>query len=528
MIEHDFLVLGGGTNGLVSAGYLSKGGVDVGVIEGRSFFGGGAQTRELSVPGFFHETDSVAHHMIQTNPLIINDELELKSKYGLDYIQPEITTAFLFPDETYWCIYPSLDKTCESIAAISPKDAEAYRKFIDWAGQLTPMFTSSMWSQSPGFGQLAAMLDSDPGGQELLRALLGSAALVVNEFFTNEYIKVGLLKLSTEIMMSPWQDGTGSNLFLLIPSNHHFPMCTPRGGGIELPRSLVRCIEDHGGKIYLNSDINKILVEGGRAVGVQCANGETFRARKGILSTLHARQMFGGESPLIDPSLYPADMGYKVQRLSPSTASPLTCNYSLKEIPRYKAGGDVDRAFVVQLLPMMQEFRDHWDDCARGRLPKTPTPYVACHSIYDDSKAPAGMAAVQYYDPETYDLVPGGHDRWDQVREQQEDVKLAWWRKFAVNITDENILGRDMMSPNDLVRYDKNYMEGDNGGMGAQLYQFYGSRPIPALGRHRTPIDGLYLGGVTSHPGSGVSGGGRVPAQIVLEDMGIDFASVIG
>ncbi|MDR2372781.1 MAG: NAD(P)/FAD-dependent oxidoreductase [Bifidobacteriaceae bacterium] len=527
MIEHDFLVLGAGTHGLTAGGYLAKGGVDTGVIEGRSFFGGGAQTRELSVPGFFHETDSVAHHMIQSNPLIINDELELKSKYGLDYIPADVPFANVFPDGTAWCIYYDLDKTCESIAAISPKDAVAYRDFINWAAALTPMFTSSMYSQSPTLGQLVMMLDSDSNGRELLRALLCSSADIINEFFTDEYIKLGLFKIATEIMMNPWQDGTGACLFLLLPSNHHHPLSTPRGGGIELPRSLVRCIEDHGGKVYLNSDIVEVMVEAGRAVGVRCANGEVFKARKGILSTLHAKQLFGGEKPLLDPSLYPAEIGHKVQRMSLSSASTLTCNYSLKEIPRYKAGGDVDRAMTVELLPMMDEFRDHWDDCARGRLPRVPCSYAACHSIYDDSKAPAGMATVQLYDPSPYHLVPGGAARWDDIREEREDLELDWWRQFAVNVGDENILGRDIMTPLDLERYDKNYIEGENGGAGAQLYQYYANRPIPELGNHRSPVDGLYLGGMTSHPGSGVNGGGRVPVQVIFADLGIDFDKVI-
>jgi phytoene dehydrogenase-like protein len=32
-------------------------------------------------------------------------------------------------------------------------------------------------------------------------------------------------------------------------------------------------------------------------------------------------------------------------------------------------------------------------------------------------------------------------------------------------------------------------------------------RPVPGYGRHSTPIDGLFLGGVGTHPGPGILGG---------------------
>ena len=527
MVEHDILVLGAGHNGLTAAGYLAKAGLDVGVVEGRSFWGGGAQTRETTIPGFFHETDSVGHGFIQHNPLLLNDELGLVSKYGLDYIYPDAQYGSVFADGTYTVTYFDIDQTCEDIARISEEDAENYRRFFEYAGKLTPMLTQSLFAPCPPFGQLMAMLETTENGRELMRALMCSSWNIVNEFFSNEYIRVALLKLTTEAMMAPEQDGTGAYLFMMLPGNHIHPYGYARGGGIQLPNSLVKCIEDYGGKIHLNSDIVHIDVVDGRAVGVTLANGEKMTARRAILSTLNVKQMFGGENPLLDPGTYPESIGYRVQRISLSSASTLSCNYALDEIPDYKVGGDINKCVVPELLPMMDEFRQHWYDCQQGIPPRNPVPYAACHSVVDQSKAPPGKATVQLYDPSPYRLADGGPERWDEIKEEQEDRVLDWWKLFTKNVNSDTILARNIVSPIDLPRWNKNYVDGENSGLGAQLYQYMSFRPIPELGGFRTPIEDLYVGGMTSHPGSGVCGGGRVPVQVMFEDFDIDFNKVI-
>ena len=45
--------------------------------------------------------------------------------------------------------------------------------------------------------------------------------------------------------------------------------------------------------------------------------------------------------------------------------------------------------------------------------------------------------------------------------------------------------------------------------------------------RFVTPIEDLYLGGASAWPGPTVSGGGRAVAQVIFEDMDIDFDAVI-
>ena len=87
--SYDVVVAGGGHNGLVSACYPAKAGKKVCVVEKNDKVGGGVMTRELTVPGFKHDVCSVAHTLLQANPLLRNDELGLVAKFGLKYVNPD-------------------------------------------------------------------------------------------------------------------------------------------------------------------------------------------------------------------------------------------------------------------------------------------------------------------------------------------------------------------------------------------------------------------------------------------------------
>src|SRR5215472_15704726 len=96
--SYDIAAIGSGHNGLVAAAYLAAAGKRVLVLERNAWFGGGVVTRELTVPGFRHDQHSMAHIFIQANPLLLEDELGLKSRYGLKYIVPDVPMLSIFED----------------------------------------------------------------------------------------------------------------------------------------------------------------------------------------------------------------------------------------------------------------------------------------------------------------------------------------------------------------------------------------------------------------------------------------------
>ena len=95
---YDIVTVGSGHNGLVAAAYLAAAGKKVLVLERNEWFGGGVVTRELTRPGFRHDQHSMSHIFIQGNPMLVNDELGLLSKYGLRYLFPEVPMMSVFED----------------------------------------------------------------------------------------------------------------------------------------------------------------------------------------------------------------------------------------------------------------------------------------------------------------------------------------------------------------------------------------------------------------------------------------------
>src|SRR6185437_11184181 len=102
---YDVVVAGAGHNSLIAAAYLAKAGFEVLVLEAKDAPGGGTITEELTLPGFRFDSCSTGHTLIQPNPVLRDDELGLKSEFGLEYLQPDPVAHVVFPDGehfTHW------------------------------------------------------------------------------------------------------------------------------------------------------------------------------------------------------------------------------------------------------------------------------------------------------------------------------------------------------------------------------------------------------------------------------------------
>ena len=79
----------------------------------------------------------------------------------------------------------------------------------------------------------------------------------------------------------------------------------PKGRSQAISDALVKFIQARGGRVLVNTRVEKILAEGDAATGVRCAGGQEFRARA-VISNASAPQTFGS---LLDDS--PAAREYR-------------------------------------------------------------------------------------------------------------------------------------------------------------------------------------------------------------------------
>jgi phytoene dehydrogenase-like protein len=109
------------------------------------WFGGGVYTAESFARGFRQDWHSATHIVIQANPLILQDELGLLSKYGLDYIHPEAVFSTINRRPKAIISYADLDRTCVALAELSSADAESYRRFALKSKAILPLITAGMF-----------------------------------------------------------------------------------------------------------------------------------------------------------------------------------------------------------------------------------------------------------------------------------------------------------------------------------------------------------------------------------------------
>ncbi len=521
---YDIVCMGAGHNGLVAAAYLAKGGKKVLVLEAKDFVGGGVITRELTVPGFRHDQHSTAHIMLSGNPMIQADELGLFSKFGLKYQYAETPYATIFEDQSSLITYRDVDRTCESIARISPRDAEAYRRYVALSSQMLPMFLAGLYAPPLPMGAMVAMLDQSPEGRDLLGTMFKSSLQVVNEWFEHDKVKMHLLKLVSENLQTPEEMGTGAGVFLMPALLHAYGVGQPVGGSGRLSEALVRCIEHHGGTVLTGRPVSRVVTRGGRATALETEGGERFEARDAVIGAIHPARLdrfFDG----LDP-----DLIRRGRNVQPSTFSLLLSHYALSEPLRYHAGPELSGPTMLEVVGCndLMGLLEGYDALRRGRMPRPLLVSGGEQTVHDPSRAPPGRGIAYLVCFAPYDLADGGPGRWDAVKEGLADEVLAFYRHFSPNFTDAHILGRHVDSPLDHERFSPNsFVRGDMHGCAPFFHQTNNYRPMPELGNYTVPgVDRFYLVGPFMHPGGGVFGAGRGTAIRMCDDLKMNFDKI--
>lgn len=523
---YDVVAMGAGHNGLVAAAYLAKAGKKVLVLERKPYPGGGVTTRQLNTPGYWHDEHSSVHIMIQGNPMLRQDELGLIAKHGLKYHYSPVPHATIFPDQSVLYTYMDIDKTCESFARISPKDAETYRNFVRTSQQILKVFLPGLYSPPPPLGELVAMLDRSEEGRLMLDYMNRDCLDLVNQLYESDKIKIHLLRLVSENLQAPNDLGTGMGVLVMPGIIHTYGVSQPVGGSGKLTEALVRCLESHGGEVRCNAEVDKILTNGGRATGVRLTGGEEITARDAVIGAIHPHVI----RKFVDGVAAPV-----LQRAERATLAPfsiMATHFDLKENVRYHAGDEVGYATMLEFMATdrLDEMVADFDDLRRGLITGRRLCAGGDESIGDKTRVPpgAGMFHSITFAPYTVKDPRWAGRGWDDIKEEIADLSVVHYQKFIANLTADNIIARTVASPLDMERSSPNsMMRGDLHGVAPYFYQSAGHRPTPDLGQFTVPgVDRLYLAGPFQHPGGGVYGAGRATAMKMFEQLGMDFSAV--
>jgi phytoene dehydrogenase-like protein len=370
------------------------------------------------------------------------------------------------------------------------------------------------------------MMDQSAEGRELMRLQAMSSWDFICEWFENEKVRIALARYASEAMMNPFDNGTGFGFYLILPYMHKYGMGIPVGGSGALADALVRCFQANGGTLKLNSEVARVKLVNGEAQGLVLASGEEVLATKAVVAGLHVTQVFPGMVPGVD---LPADFLHRIRRIKYAVFKPFVVTLALKEPVVFKAGETIGDFFWVERShDDVEKFAQAMRQLEFGYPVRDFAAYVQQYKT-DPSRLPPGRGMMHIYAFAPLDLKDGGRAKWDEIGAEVAQGFIEDLRKLTTNLQAENILGMHFRTPLDITRYNNALVEADIQHIGFYSWQLGGNRPAPGWGQYRTPVAKLYMTAGSTHPGGGVTGGpGRNSAQVIMEDLKLDFDKVSG
>lgn len=290
-----------------------------------------------------------------------------------------------------------------------------------------------------------------------------------------------------------------------------------------LTQALARYIEAHGGTLLTNKWVNRLIIENGKCVGVECSDGSSYRAKKAVVSTIHIKHLVD----MAPRELWGQDFLDGVDTWQAENAMFVT-HIAASEAPKFAVqGGTLSPVEAGMLASPERALRFGYDD-QRGVVNMDEAPMqIICPTAADPTRAPAGMHSVKIVGWQPYQLKEGP-DHWDQIKEEVSDGYLKALQRFAPNMTGDKILARFITSPRDLERMNPHFWHGSAHAGAQSASQVAAMRPMLGWAQHRMPIPGLYQTGATTHPGGSVTGGpGRNAATVMLKDFGTSIEEVV-
>ena len=524
MPDCDVLFIGAGHNALICAGYLAKAGHKVIMLERRHTVGGAVVTEE-HVPGFKFDLGGSAHILIHHTPII--QDLNLTA-YGLEYIDIDPLFFAPFPDGSHFYIWKDVDKTCESIARISPEDADNYRKFIKtWEPLAKGMVQSFLEPPTASnlFRNLIWKTSNNSERFERLSDILRGYGQVLKQSFKDPRVQGAIGWMAAQSGPPP-SEPLSSPFALWQPMYHHSGMKRPRGGSGMLTQALARMIQAHGGQIIAGAPVQRILTERGRAIGAETTGGIRVTGRA-VVSGAHIHttmQLLGDEMP------EPARTLANNSRIG--NGFGMIVRYAMNELPRYSALGSQreekadgvttetsrpEHRALQFVCPDLNYLERAYGDYLGGEPSRDPALIAMTFSAVDPTLAPAGKHTLflwgQYY---PYELANGRN--WDEIGEEMGEKMLDKLAEYAPNVK-RAVIGKLVETPLFLER-ELGLLRGNVMHLEMSIDQMFMMRPALTMSNYRAPIKGLYFTGASTHPGGGIMGAaGRNAAQVLLHDL---------
>ncbi len=469
--EYDAVVVGAGPNGLAATITLAQAGRSVLLLEANAGVGGGLRSAALTRPGFVHDLCSAIHPMCLGSPFFRALPLE---RYGVRWIHPEVPVAQPL-DGGAVALYRSVAATAEALGA----DGPAYRRLMEpllahWQALMEETLQPLL--HVPRHPWVLARF-----GLQAIRSARGLA----QARFKGEPAKALFAGIAAHATLPLEQPASSAFGLVLGLMGHAVGWPMPRGGAQQVADALAAHLRTLGGEIVTNHRVQRL---------------NDLPPARAVLLDLTPRQLLGIAGDRL-PSAYRRRLerfryGWSVFKVDYALDAPIPWQAeACARAGTVHVGGTLDEVAAAERA------------VGQGNLPERPFLLLAQHSLFDDTRAPAGKHTAW-----VYCHVPQGatFDMTERIERQVE--------RFAPGFRD-CILERCVTPPAALERSNANLVEGTINGGAMDLAQLL-ARPTFGPAPYRTPLPGVYLCSSSTPPGGGVHGMcGVLAARTALKDV---------
>ncbi|MDX6567172.1 MAG: hypothetical protein QOE10_2834 [Gaiellales bacterium] len=453
----DAIVVGSGPNGLAAAIAIAQAGRSVRVLEAASTIGGGARTEALTLPGFRHDVCSAIHPLGLGSPFLRTLPL---AEHGLEFAHPEIPLAHPLDDGSAVALHRSVERTADGLGL----DAAAYRRLVEpladrWEELVETFVGPLRWPRNP---RAAARF-----GLPALRSATGLA----RSRFDGARARALLAGNAAHSMQPLGQPTTAAFGLMLLLLGHGVGWPAAAGGSQAISDALASLLRSLGGEVE---------------TGVEVRSLDELAGARSVLFDLTPRQVLAIAGDAL-PLRYRRALARF--RYGPGV---FKLDYALDGPVPWRAA-ECLRAGTVHLGGTLEQIAESEAEVAQGRHPRRPYVLVAQQSLFDTTRAPAGMHTLW-----AYCHVPNGStvDMTGPIEDQLE--------RFAPGFRDL-VRARHAMGPADLQARNANSIGGDINGGAATVRQIFARpalRPVP----YSTPDPRLFICSASTPPGGGVHG----------------------
>ena len=538
--HYDAIVIGAGHHGSIIACYLGKAGLKTLVLEAHTLLGGATGTEEGPVPGF---RQNFCAHFTRFYSHPAYDDFDLRS-HGLEYTFPDQNEGMIFADGSSYIGYSAFKvadpvtgrtehspenvlKTFEQIKRFSRRDADAYLKLFDqYQKYWKKAFHKQRFIEPTPYGTpdpLEELLAIPDSGLEPVHQFMTTKQLAF-DFFESAQMRTLFIRAVQTSCAAFADDVVGLQTLVhsmgLVLSFE--PAAIAKGGTQAMTDALINAGKALGVEYRVNHEVDSIVVDNGRAVGVLTKKGARFDAPL-IVSDLGAPQTFLRllrDHPLAEKLLH------RVRNIHFDRGGVFWGNVAMHELPRYKAEADNPGVGAQPRLYHGDADPDYLankyqHEVFLGGVPEKQYVLTGADSIWDPTRAPAGKhnILVEDYTAPVHLFSSGD---WRRMKDEFLNRWLATWRDYAPNMTRDNVIGARIYSAHDIAESHPDMVNGcwQVGSMIASQMGRY--RPTPELSGFHTPVENLYMCSSALHSGAGTGrGSSYIAYKTIARDRGL-------